>query len=156
MARNIEFEMLQYRTREIEEASLKLVTLFAKHSNIEGTFEWMSEMLKFQNDIREQKVKSTTLMAKGVELIFSGFPNPIPVIEDEAVVYVPRDLRFTIEDKPEELRPSGRTHIQNVTNAIALEMNEVYHLQIQRPPMMLLFPREEYVDEVTRINAVML
>ncbi len=155
MSKLVKFEIARYKIPDIEYASVQLVTLFAKHSGIAGTNYWMGSLLKLHDNFRQEKYDSWMLPARGLELTFSGFKNPVPTIEDDMVVFKSRDPRFTLETVHQKLRPRERTEVEKVTEEIAMEMNEVYKLQVDNYPTTLIFPRDLYA-EVERVNAVML
>lgn len=155
MPRAVEFEIARYKIPEIEYASVELVTLFAKHSGIAGTNYWMSSLLKLHDNFRREEHNGWTLPARGLELTFSGFKNPIPTIEEDTVVFKAREPRFTLKPVHQKLRPRERTEVEKVTEEIAMEMNEVYHLQVDNYPTTLIFPKDLYA-EVERVNTVML
>jgi hypothetical protein len=151
---NVELEIVDYNIPKIEEVGQKLVVLFAKYSKIEGTAQWLFEdLIKLRADIRAQKQKGRLLEADGLEVSFSGFLKPVPVVKDDKIVLQTREPRFKIEEKPEVLRPRARTYLQNVTEAIAMEMNEAYHLRnLNSSPLTLLFPNDIYADNIRNIR----
>lgn len=155
MSKLVEFEIAKYKISDIEYATVQLVTLFAKHSGIAGTNYWMNSLLKPHDNFNQEKPSGWTLPARGLELTFSGFKNPVPTIEDDRVVFKSRDPRFTLEPVHHELRPKERTEVEKVTEEIVMEMNEVYKLQVDNYPTTLTFPKDLYA-EVERVNAVML
>jgi len=155
MSKLVELEIAKYKIPDIKYASVQLVTLFAKHSGIAGTNRWMDSLLKLHDNLNQEKPTDWTLNARGLDLTFSGFPNPVPTIEGVNVVLKAREPRFILEPVHNNLRPRERTEVEKVTDAIAMEMNEVYHLEVNNYPTTLIFPKDMYA-QVERVNAVML
>ncbi len=155
MRREVELEVVNYRTQDIQLATVEMVTLFAKHSGIAGTNRWMNALLNIQEYFKQGKSHDWSLSAKGLDLTFSGFPQAIPTIEDEEIVFKPREPRFVLEPDYSDLRPNERNQVEKVTGEIAMEMNETYHLGVDYFPTTLIFPKDKYA-RVERLKAVMM
>ncbi len=155
MARQVELEVINYKIDDMQRATVEIVTLFARHSGIDGTNRWMSSLLNIQERFAQRNPTDWSLSARGLDLTFSGFPNPIPTIEDDKVVLKAREPRFILEPVHQDLRPRERTLVEKVTEEIAMEMHAVYHLQVDNYPTTLTFPKGIYA-EVERVSAVMI
>lgn len=149
-------EFVTYDTKSIEEASLVLLTLFSEYTRIEGAKQWTQAYITFQKEIQRQGQRPWTFIAEGLDLLFSGFTKPIPQIEKDKVVYKTREPRFVVEEKPYEVLPSKRAYIESVTDEIAMEMNEVYHLGITSQPLTLIFPKETYAQDIVLFDATVI
>ena len=155
MSRPTELEIVNFRREDMQTATIEMVTLFSKHSGIAGTDEWMHTLLNIQEYYKKMKSHDWSLSAKGLDLTFSGFPNPVPTIEEGHLVEKAREPRFILEPVFDELRPAERTQIEKATTAIAMEMHEVYNLKVEPFPTTLIFPKDRYA-QVERIGAVLL
>ncbi len=155
-ARNVELEVVKYNVDEMEHVAGRLLYNFAVHTDIVGTRDWMRARFELASIIREQRDQQLKLYAPGVVMEFSGFPNPIPVIRDEAVVFTAKEPQFTFRGTREYVSPQQRTYNQNATSAIVEEMSDVYHLIKKDYPPTLIFPRSEYGKLIEVFNAIML
>ena len=155
-AKEARIELVTYRTDHISEATVALIKNFAEYSGIYGTRQWVSAIIHLLQIIESQKPQQFSLNAEGLEVSFSGFPNPRPLIRDGSLVYEPKDPRFIIEDRWNDILPRQRTRIARVTSDIASEMKEVFHMQIEYPPCVLIFPKKEFAKEKVVFNAAIL
>ncbi len=156
-AKEAKLELVTYKTDNIAEATVALISNFAKYSRIYGTREWIGAIVHLLRIIDRQQNIQHALSAEGVEVSFSGFPNPIPTVDkDGNIIFKAREPRFTIRDHWEEISPRQRTRIAMVTSDIAGEMREVYHLETKYPPYTLIFPKELYAKERVVFDAALL
>lgn len=149
-------EFVNYRTDHIAEATVAFVTNFAKYSGIYGTEQWVGALIHLLAIIEDQKPQEYSLNAEGIDVSFSGFPNPRPLIKEGNLVYESKEPRFTIEDRWETILPRQRTKIARATSDIADEMKDVFHMRIEYPPYSLIFPKQKFAKERVIFNAALL
>lgn len=155
-AKEARVELVTYRTDRISEAAVALIKNFAEYSGIYGTRQWVGAVIHILRIIESQKPQQLFLNAEGIEISFSGFPNPRPRILEGSLVYEPKEPRFTIEDRWDDILPRQRTRIERVTSDIAMEMKEVFRMQVEYPPRSLIFPKQEFAKERVVFNAAIL
>ncbi len=154
--KSVELEVVHYRTDEMVHASRKLIHNFVTYSGIEGTNMWGEVLYTVADFIKQQLPHECVWRAEGLDVRFSGFQSPIPIVREEKVVYAAREPHFVIYERPDsDLRPTRRTHINRVTTAIAREMEDVYHMQAGGSPLVLSFPKREYAKSVEVFNAAL-
>lgn len=152
-----EVEVLSYNIPRIEQAAGTLVHTFTKFSDIAGTRAWPPYAKGLSSWIKDQRPFPYWLRAPGLRLRFSGFPPPEDMRSEQGkLIFGPPDLSFAFLPGDELLLPSERTHIQNVTTAIAEEMSKVFHLELRKDPLAITFPRDLYVKETVVFNAALL
>ena len=156
IAKEARIELVTYRTDHISEATIALIKNFAEYSGIYGTRQWVSAIIHLLKIIESQKPQQFSLNAEGLEVSFSGFPNPRPLIRDGSLVYEPKEPRFIIEDRWNDILPRQRTRIARVTSDIASEMRDVFRMKIEYPPYTLIFPKQEFAKERVVFNAAIL
>ncbi|MBI2330129.1 hypothetical protein HYU94_01960 [Candidatus Daviesbacteria bacterium] len=154
--RGAELEVVQYKTHDIKHATRILIRNFAFYSGIAGTEIWPTMQYQLLSLIEEQTPYEITWATKGMELKFSGFLEPRPLIKDGKLVYESPEPRCVFFEQPGEISPTIRTHIGRVTSAIAREMKEVYYLQIETDPLVLRFPKELYSKRIDKFNVTIL
>lgn len=155
-AKEARVELVTYRTDHISEATVALVANFAKYSGIFGTRQWISALVQLLRIIENQQPQEYFLNAEGIEVSFSGFPNPRPLIREGNLVYESKEPRFTIEDRWDDILPRQRTRIARVKSDIADEMEDVFHMKVESPPYTLIFPKQEFAKERVVFNAAIL
>lgn len=155
--RSVELETVRYRTDEIAEASARLLQYLANNTNIAGVREWVLIGTRIKNSvIRLHKAQSVRLIAPGLHLIFSGFPNPSPIIENDKIVFKAKEPHFVLLETGLEVSPLERTYIHYVTSQISQEMEDVFHLRSETNPTTLFFPKTRYAQSVEVFNAALL
>lgn len=155
-AKEARVEFVTYRTDHISEATVALITNFARYSGIYGTKQWVGAIVHLLGIIENQKPQEYFLSAEGIEISFSGFQNPRPGIRENILVYESKEPRFTIEDRWNDILPRQRTRIARVTSDIALEMKDVFHMRVEYPPHTLIFPKQEFAKKRITFNAAIL
>ena len=156
VAKEARVELITYQTDHICEATVALITNFARYSGVYGTKQWIGALIHLLEIIKNQKPQEYFLNAEGIEVSFSGFPNPRPLIRDGSLVYEPKEPRFVIEDRWNDILPRQRTRIARVTSDIASEMRDVFRIKIEHPPYSLIFPKQEFARERVVFNAAIL
>jgi hypothetical protein len=154
--RSVQLETVTYRIDDIEHASRVFVKTLAQYWMVLDTDQWIAYLMTLVQRIRQQHPRTAALHVEGLEITFSGFPRPIPVIEDGEVIYRSREPRFTLQSTAEYIAPSRRTYLERLTTAIAEEMQAVYRLSVDQPPLTLIFPKHEYARQVTAVRAPLL
>lgn len=156
--KEVALEIVDYKTDDIEYASTFFIKTFARYSGIIGTNEWVYGLYKLREIINNQKPESHILPAEGLEISFSGFPQPTAKIREDGLIFTAREPRFTFFDKIREsgLLPSSRNHIESMVSAINEEMTSTYRLRIDKDPLSLVFPKEEYARSITVFDATMI
>ena|SRR3989344_4969991 len=154
--RGVELEVVKYRADDIAHAGTRLLYNYAQYSGIQGTEVWFRAMEELVKMVRTENSERFEIIAPGLDVHFSGFTDPVPTIQGERVIYSAREPRFIIEETEEDLLPSRRNHIHRVTQAIASEMEEVFHLRKERSPYALIFPKSEYARSIDIFPAVLL
>ena len=155
-AKEARVEFVNYHTDHIAEATVALFTIFAKYSGIYGTPQWVGELFPLLTIIEKEKPEKFSLNAEGIEISFSGFPNPRPLIREGNLIYESKEPRFTIEDRWETILTRQRTKIARATSDIAGEMKDVFHMRIEYPPYALIFPKQKFAKEKVVFNAAIL
>lgn len=156
MSKEVQLEIVNYRTDHIAQVSVALIRDFAEYSGIYGTQQWVGGLVHLLRIIENQQPLGFKLTAEGVELFFSGFHNPIPVIKNENIVFQSREPRFTIRDKAAEVLPRQRTRIGRAISDITEEMRSVYHLRTEPFPCVLIFPKQQFAKEQTIFAATLI
>ena len=155
-AKEASVELVNYHVGHISEATIVLIKNFAEYSGIYGTSQWVGAIVHLLRIIKNQKPQEYSLRAEGIEISFSGFQNPRPLIKKGSLVYESKEPRFIIEDKWDDLLPRQRTRIARVTYDIAGEMKDVFHMRVEYPPYTLIFPKQEFAKERVVFNAAIL
>lgn len=153
MIKEAEVELVNYKTDEISEASVRLITLFAKYSGIYGTHQWVGAIVHLLKIIELQQPEQLSLEAEGVGVSFSGFSNPRPLIKDGKLTYKSKEPRFVIEDRLGYILPRERTRIARATADITEEMEDVFGMTVESPPHTLIFPNRQFAKQATVFNA---
>jgi hypothetical protein len=158
MARTAELEIVTYRTEDMVHASRELIHNYAKYSGIPGTDLWSRMIVRVAEIIKNQLPSPCEWTTPGLSVRFSGFLPTIPTLSQGRLEYSAKSPQFELQEGwPYELRPAIRTHISNVTNAIAAEMHEVYKLEVERgDPMCLSFPKDQYAKSVDIVTVPLL
>lgn len=154
--RKVELEMVQYRTADIGHATDRLIRNYAEYSGIEGTKQWPRMWHQVMLLIRDQIPFNCLWEARGVDISFSFFLEPQPRMINGGLIYSPPEPRIAFTERPEFVRPSVRTHIGRVIEAIAREMHEVYHLAVKKDPVALVFSNNEYARRIDRFSVPLL
>lgn len=155
-AKEASVELVNYHLDHISEATVALIRNFAEYSGIYGTPQWVGAIIHLLRIIKNQKPQEYRLRAEELEVSFSGFQNPRPLIEEGNLVYKSKEPRFTIEDRWDDILPRQRTRIARVTSDIAGEMEDVFHMKVESPPYTLIFPKQEFAKERVVFNAAIL
>lgn len=149
--RNVEFEVVQYRTNEMIHASKNLIYNFAQYSGISGTEMWPRMIYKVAEIIHNQLPQQYTWQTPGLNIGFSGIPQAeLWKVQDELVCYADEPYFALQEGVSYDLRPALRTHIQNVTQAIIDEMQDVYKMEVvkDQSAFLLKFPKQSYAQKL--------
>lgn len=154
--KEVELVVVDYKTDEIENTSVTLIKNFAIYSGILGAREWARHLVSLSDIIQNQKPTPYLLSAEGIEIRFSGFPNPAPILRDGKVIFEPREPRFVITDSDDLLLPSESCHIGKITDEIGKEMEDVYKLRRETNPQSLIFPKTEYSRSITVFEGVLI
>lgn len=152
MSRNVEIEMVKYKVSDIDHVAGRLIYNFVQYSGIAGISSWISLRSAIKPLIQSQHPFNSLWEAGGLDIHFSCFLDPRPVIKEEGVSYTSPEPRFAFVERPEFMTPSQRTHVGRVTQAIAREMESVYHLQVEQNPLILIFPKNEYAEKIEKFN----
>lgn len=157
-ARNVELELVQYRTGEMVHTARQLICNFVQYSGIVKPDDGGKVIVAIAGIIRGQSDTECLWRTGGVNVKFSGFPKPVPKIVGGRVVFSSREPYFLLEEnKGADLTPSMRTHVLRVTDAIAEEMRDVYKLRVEKDgPLVLVFPNQEYARNIEIFNAALL
>lgn len=153
--RNVELEVVDYRTEELVNTSWRLVSLYARYSSIPQAIQWLESWPELRTIIKDQRNQRFSLRGEGVIVSFSGHSAPIPKIKEDGsgIVFRPRDPSFIIEENVDDLLPSQRFLIYEFNQAIVREMHSTYHMRVDTNPLTLTFPKEEYAKNVSLFNA---
>ncbi len=156
MAKTVELETVEYDLEAMEHVAGRLLYNFAVHTRIEGAEDWINAGIALATNIREQRRDPLILEASGLRAEFRGFPEPIPRIIDERVIYIANNPRFTFRESEGYISPRQRTYNERVTREIMNEMSIVYRLKTKDYPSTLLFPKAEYAKRIDVSPAVQL
>lgn len=83
----------------------------------------------------------------------------LPRIEGERLVYLATEPHFVLEENVEDdIGKNARNHIANVTEAIALEMVDVYKMRLSGSTFFrqLTFPKDVYARRIQRFTVPVL
>ncbi len=149
-------ELTKYRVDDVITASLALIQYFTRYSGVIGVEQWANSIGRLIDIIEGQKSDPYAFSAEGLELAFSGFPHPIPLIVGGKVVYRAREPRFVVLDHLAEVLPRQRTKIARATASIAGEMEDLYRMKIDVHPWTFIFPKERYAVEWVVFDAAIL
>lgn len=147
--KEVDLVVVDYNTDEIANTSVALIKNFAIYSRVLGANAWASHLINLIDIIHNQKPIPYLLTAQGLEVRFSGFPTPKPIIKEGKVVFEPKEPRFTITDTADLMLPSESCYVERITDEIGKEMEDVYKLRREKNPSSLIFPREGYSNSVT-------
>lgn len=156
IAKEARVELVNYRTDHIAEATVAFITNFARYSGIYGTKQWVGAIVHLIGIIENQKPQEYLLNAEGIEVSFSGFPNPRPLIREGKLVYESKEPCFIVEDRWKDILPKQRTRIAKVTSDIAGEMEDVFRMRAENSSHSLVFPKQEFAKERVVFNAAIL
>lgn len=149
-------ELVTYKTDDIKQATQGLFYYFINGSGIQGISQWAWELDRLFRRIDSQKTEPFSLEAEGIEVSFSGFPNPRPRLKEEGLIYEAKEPHFTILDPAEGISPRERTRIARATSDIAGEMKDVFHMRVEYPPYTLVFSKERFAKSRVIFNAALL
>lgn len=155
-AGNAELEVVEYRVSDISHVTFELIYNFAEYSGIAGTVAWMGVGLEILPLIRNQRPVELICKGRGINVALSYFALPEPETTDEGVIFSSPEPTIAFSERPESITPTLRTHVSRVTDAIAREMEEVYHLRVEKDPLRLVFPKEEYAKSIDYFNVALL
>lgn len=155
-AKEAKLEVVTYRIENIREAAFALVATLAVHSGIPGVRQWIGESPFLDEIIKGEKSQQYSFNAPGLELSFSGFPRPIPTIVEDELIYRSREPRFTFYGKWFDIMPQERTRIDRISEDIAEEMSNRFHMKVARNPLCIIFPKQEFAKERVVFNAAIL
>lgn len=154
--RSAELEVVQYKAQDIGHVTGRLIYNFAQYSGIVGTQSWATMQFQLLTLIRDQVPYKVTYNAKGIEIRFSGYLEPRPVIKEGQVIYQSPEPSCVFFEQPAEVSPTTRAHIGRVTSVIAQEMEEVYYLQVVKDPLTLKFPKPIYSRRIERFKVAVI
>ena len=150
--RTVELEVIQYDTHAIGHATSGLIHNIAEYSGIGGTKDWPRLWYEVMTLIRDQTSFNCLWEANGMDVNLSFFLEPRPRIIKGELLYSSPEPFISFIERPEFVRPAVRTHIGRVTDEIAQEMQDVYHLRVERNPLVLVFPNQEYARKINRFR----
>jgi hypothetical protein len=151
--RTVELETVEYNLANMEHVAGQLLYNFAAHTDILSEEAWIGARLAIANTIREQSRNPVVVESSGLQVVFSGFTEPVPLIDNERVIYVARNPRFTFRDSAGHIPPHQRTYNHRATREIMEEMSIVYHLKTKDYPPTLLFPKAQYANRIEVTSA---
>lgn len=155
MVDRTELEIVRYKELEVGHATGQLIYNFAEYSNIIGKQTWSRLEANMLPLIREHNPFNILWKAEGIDIKFSYFLDPIPLSRGDEFIYVTPEPKVTFLERWGELLPSKMDHVSKIAEAIAWEMEDVYHLKVEKDPLTLIFPREEYARSVEHFNATL-
>ena len=126
-----------------------------------GYFETMYDSASFldlNRIITNQEDRKFVVIAGGMEVGFSGIPQPKEQKIGGKLVYSAEEPHFWIKDTFDEYYnlPSEKNAIDKVTHAIFSEMEEVCKMEPDNFNKKLVFPKEEFGKEIAVFEAVLL
>lgn len=146
---NRQFEMVNYRLNDIAYVTASLIKNIATYSGIEGTENWLGSIIKVVEKIKDESPNSSSFIARGLSLNFSGIPHAvIPTVKDTDVIFSTGEPHFSFTPTFVNLPHSKWAHIENVIDQISKEMCEVYYMRLD-DRRHLVFPNEEYAKTAT-------
>lgn len=151
-SKNVELEVVQFKAKDIGYVTTRLINDFAQYSGVVGTKQWPKLWYQAMTLIRDQIPFNCIWEAGGVDINLSFFLEPRLRVIDGKLIYSTPEPRISFIERPETVRPAVRTHISRVTGQIAQEMQDVYRLRIERDPLVLVFPKQEYASRVDRFT----
>lgn len=107
MLKEVRLESIRWDLKSIEYSAQKLISFYARSLPIMGTKYWIKHTLDgFLPVLKEQTASPVEFDGHGFSLVFLG-PHqfPIPVIEEESVIYKQAEPRFIFFDQPTQLTP---------------------------------------------------
>lgn len=155
-SRSAELEIVRFKEDDIRHATGKLIYNFVEYSNIMGTDIWKRLWIDLVGLIKDHTALDVIWKAEGMDIKFSYFLDPMPLLRDEEFIYSTPEPKITFMERWGELLPSRMDHVSKIAEAIAWEMEDVYHLKVEKDPLTLIFPKEEYAKSIDRINATIL
>ncbi len=154
----------RYNIGRIKLVNSDLIEAYADAPEIDGTETWprfldtlnikveqqLGQYIPILNQTSEQK-KNFKLQAKGIILSFSGYQALLPVIchttDGDRVIYQPREPRFVIEEKFEDLSVLEERKLMTANYRILDTMRRKYPLKVSfEDPPTLIFPMEEFAN----------
>lgn len=154
--KSAEFEVVDYKAHSIGHVTGRLIYNFAQYSGIVGTQSWAAMQFQLLTLIRDQVPYRVIYNASGMEILFSGYLEPRPVIKDGQIIYQSPEPSCAFFEQPRDVSPTMRSHIGRVTASIVQEMEEVYHLHTEKDPLVLRFPKSIYSKKIERFKIAMI
>lgn len=108
--------------------------------------------------IANQEDRQFIVTAAGMEVGFSGIPQPKEQKIGGVLVYSAEEPHFWIRDTYDAYYnlPSERNAMDKVTHAIFSEMRDVCKMEPDNFNKKLIFPKEEFAKEIAVFDAVLL
>jgi len=154
--KSAELELVRYNVLAISHATDRFVYNFSEYSGIEGTENWPQLWFEVMSLVRDHEGFNCLWAARGVDISFSFFDDPQPRVRKGNIVYATPEPQIAFYEKPHSVPPAVRTYVGKTILEIAEEMQEVYHLRLEKNPLRILFPNEEYAQSIQRFRVPLL
>ena len=156
MVENTELEIVRFKEDDIRHATGKLIYNFAEYSNITGTEIWKRLWIDMVGLIKDHAALDIIWRAEGMDIKFSYFLDPMPLLRGDEFIYSTPEPKVTFMERWGEVIPSKMDHVSKISEAIAWEMEDVYHLKVEKDPLTLTFPKAEYAKSIDYFNVALL
>lgn len=150
--KSAELELVTYKTADIAHATNTFVYNFSEYSGIEGTENWPQLWYELMGLVRKHEGFDCRWVAKGVDINIIFFDDPQPKVRDGNIVYATPEPQIVFYEKPFSVSPAVRTYVGRTIGEIAEDMQEVYHLRLERNPLRIIFPNEAYAQSIQRFR----
>ncbi len=155
----VEQEVVTYNKPAMIHTSREFIRAIAQnHVDPDSVTESDKFIARITSSIESDATRVELWRTPGLHISFSGF-NALSTIEDKGIVYY-RALPpyFTLREPLEPIRPRMRTYLNEFTNAIVQEMNDVYKLDPRKKDnaTLLYFPKNRYATQINWVRATFL
>ena len=154
--RSAELEIVKYDVASIAHATNRFLYNFTEYSGIKGTENWPEVWRNVISSFKDNEGFNCLWVARGVDIKISYFDDPKVFLREGNIVYATPEPQISFHEKPSTVSPATRTYVARTILEIAEEMQEVYHLRLERNPLRVVFPNEEYAVDVERYTVPIL
>lgn len=154
--RMAELEIVSYKVPEIFHATNTFLHNFSGYSGIKGTENWEEVWREVVTSVKDHEGFNCRWRAEGVDIVISYFDDPKVSLRQGNIVYATPEPQISFHEKPHTVSPAVRTYVGRTINEIAEDMQDVYHLRLERDPLRVVFPNEEYAVGVERYTVPIL
>lgn len=142
-------EFVEWNIERIRETAIRVISYYGEGLGLAG-FRSVKYAVQTLGPVLDQRTNEPAIFrGEGFELAYFGpSVSPIPLLQGEKVLWVPRQPKFTIGADLNQTRPRFWTLIERLNSQIGDEASKRHGLQVENHPFSLTFPKEEYADRI--------